>query len=83
MATIPWGNSQIILRRENEPAPAEWLVHIPPRGPQDYDGDDQVGPFGDSFWSSEEAARMFIARVMAEYTPPQHRWWHRFFRRAA
>lgn len=41
----------------------EWRVWIPPRGPQDFEGDQIMGPYGDSFWQTEAEAVAFVQQV--------------------
>lgn len=51
-----------------------WQVFIPPRGPQDYEDDNtlgaRLGPYGDSYWPTFEAACEFVRLVTQ--TPPPH-----------
>jgi hypothetical protein len=50
----------------------QWRVWIPPTGPESYDtdGESLVGPFGDSFWSTFDAAVDFVRMVLAERKEP-------------
>lgn len=63
--------SAIII--EHQPALSQWKVYIPPRGPQDYEGNDVkegaiIAPYGDSFWPTRKQAEDFVGLVLG-YVP--------------
>jgi len=40
-----------------------WNCWIPPRGPEDFDGDDILAPYGDTHWKTHDEAFRFVERV--------------------
>ena len=49
---------------------ARWRVYLPAVGPEcfDVDGESYLGPWGDTYWPSWEAACGFLADLAAEAT---------------
>lgn len=51
----------------------EWRVYMPPRGPQDYEGDALLAPYGDTFWPTHAEACAFVVQVLdREETDRRH-----------
>ena len=44
-----------------------WDCWIPPRGPQDFDHDAVLAPFGDTHWRTHAEACEFVEQVLANY----------------
>jgi hypothetical protein len=59
--TLPLGAS--ITHHDPTRSDQRWVVHIPPRGPQDYEGDDILAPYGDTYWTNRNDAIDFVDRV--------------------